>query len=235
MDASSLQALMSDPAILAQLQNTLTPAGLLSQTQALDQAQAVKLAQATKDASSAATAAGTQYQQAAAAPPPSVDPLEQLLSTISGGVGTAITGDQGFTQRAASGIEDQQKALMVSRIQNLQALKDSYDVKVQAATDAGNHELADAARRDSEKLARTLSVLLENQREQHATDLQKSVAADAMARVKETGNQAALTGSQKLNKAVEYVNKAIPGQDQERVKQRIESAVQRVRREQGGK
>lgn len=52
--------------------------------------------------------------------------------------------------------------------------------------------------------------------------------AEQMAATAIKNNQAALTSSQKLNKAVEYVNKAIPGQDQERVKQRIESAVQRI-------
>jgi asparagine synthetase B (glutamine-hydrolysing) len=52
--------------------------------------------------------------------------------------------------------------------------------------------------------------------------------AEQMAEKAIKDNQSTLTSSQKLTKAVEYVNKAIPGQDQERVKQRIEAAVQRV-------
>ena len=52
--------------------------------------------------------------------------------------------------------------------------------------------------------------------------------AEQMAATAIKNNQGSLTPNQKLNKAVEYVNKAIPGQDQERVKQRIESAVQRI-------
>jgi hypothetical protein len=52
--------------------------------------------------------------------------------------------------------------------------------------------------------------------------------AEQMAQTAIKNNQTALTPPEKLNKAVEYVNKAIPGQDQERLKLRIESAVQRV-------
>jgi len=65
---------------------------------------------------------------------------------------------------------------------------------------------------------------------ENAVHYAEQMAANAI-----KNNKTALTPPDKLNKAVEYVNKAIPGQDQERVKQRIESAVQRVRREQGGK
>jgi hypothetical protein len=58
---------------------------------------------------------------------------------------------------------------------------------------------------------------------EHAVQYAEQVAQTAI-----KNNQTALTPPEKLSKAVEYVNKAIPGQDQDRLKLRIESAVQRV-------
>ena len=64
-----IMAIFQNPAILASLQNTMGPAGgIQSQADAAVQQQQADLAAKTQAAAQASTAAGTQYQQAAAAP-----------------------------------------------------------------------------------------------------------------------------------------------------------------------
>ena len=100
------QSYLRDPAFLASLQNTLGPAGVQSPVDAALQALQDDLAAKTQAAAQASTAAGTQYQQAAAAPVAPVDPLQTFMQTLSGGIGSALTGDKGFTQRAGANLDE---------------------------------------------------------------------------------------------------------------------------------
>lgn len=210
----AIMAMLRDPAMLANLQNTLTPAGLLTQWEAENQRQAEALAARTAAASAAATAAGAQYQQAAAAPPPQLDPLAQSLPLLLGNTAKALTGDAGFTQRAQQGIMGQQNDLMAARVQNLQALKDGYDAKARSAELAGNLEASIGARAKSEQLAKTLDVLLkkvdaDNQAErdkaQHGYALEQIAARGAQDRRTQAAKPAA-SGTEDPNfNAADYV------------------------------
>lgn len=156
-----LQRLLQDPAVLASLQNTLTPAGLLTQSEAENARVQADLSARTKAATEAAATAGTAYQSAAAAPPPQLDPLAQSLPMLFGNVASVLSQDKSYSQRAHENIKGAQDDLIRARMDNLTALKDSFDKKAQAAESVGNLEVAENSRMKSEQLAKTLQVLLQ--------------------------------------------------------------------------
>jgi hypothetical protein len=182
---------MSDPSILASLHSTLTSAGLMGQLQAAQDAQQAELHKSASEAAAASTAAGAQYQQAAAAPTPQVDPLSQMLQTITGSIGSTLTKDPGYMNRAHASLTQQHNDLMTARIQNLQALKDGWDVKASAAEAAGNLEDTITARTTSEKLAKVQADLLETQREQAAHTEGRLKASDELANIAAQGRNSA--------------------------------------------
>lgn len=191
--SNPILALLQDPSILASLQNTLTPAGVLSQMQAAGEQEQAALAAKAKAASEAATAAGSQYQQAAAAPPPQLDPLSQSLPQLLGNVASTLTNDPGYASRAHQNVTQAHDDLIRARVQNLQALRESWDMKAKAAQDAGNLEATLTARTKSEQLSKTLDVLLQGQKEKAAQGLTEFNAGEEMKRLKQTGsNQIAL-------------------------------------------
>jgi hypothetical protein len=167
--------------LMASLQHTLTPQGLLSQSEAANQQQAAELAARTKAASEAAATAGTAYQGAAAAPPPQLDPLAQSMPQFAGNVASILSGDKSYSQRAHENLKGAQDDLIRARMDNLTALKDTYDKKAAAAEAAGNLEIAEKSRKDSEQLAKTLQVLLQTQQDN---------AAAARLQTQETGDTA---------------------------------------------
>lgn len=190
---STLMQLMSDPAVLGSLQNTLTPAGLLSQYDALIQKQNEENAARTKAATEAATAAGTAYQQAAAAPPPQLDPLAQSLPQLLGNVGSALTGNQGYSQRAHQSVQQQQQSLLDARIQNLTALRDRYDTTARAAAAAGNYEMEQKARGDLEKLDKTLQVVMKTRDEQFQIQRDTERGQQSLREIAAQGKEARMT------------------------------------------
>jgi len=161
-----------DPAVLASLQNTLTPAGVLSAFQAEQERQARLAAQRTSQATEAAASAGQQYQTAAAAPPPQLDPLSASLPLLLGNISSIIGGDQRAPERAQMGIAEQRRSLMQARTDNLIALKDNFDKKARAAESAGDMEAAIQARSKVETLAKTLDVLQQQEQHKQATELE---------------------------------------------------------------
>jgi hypothetical protein len=162
-----------DPAVLASLQNTLTPEmKVLSAFQADQERQARLAAQRTSQATEAAASAGQQYQTAAAAPPPQLDPLSASLPLLLGNISSIIGGDQAAPQRAQMGIAEQRRSLMQARTDNLIALKDNFDKKARAAEAAGDNEAATKARMQIETLSKTLDVLHQQEQHKQATDLE---------------------------------------------------------------
>lgn len=83
------------------------------------------------------------------------------------------------------------------------------------------------------KMAQTINRKYNLDIQQHEVD----IAVRAVEQIAERAiknNQSALSSSEKLSRAMDYVNKAMPGQDQEVLKKRIEASVKTLR-ERGGK
>jgi hypothetical protein len=161
-----------DPATFATLINTLGPAGALTQLQASELEQQKQLQQATTQATQDASEAGQQYQQAAAAPVPHPSPLDQFLPSLLGGIASVVSRDPSFRQHAQEQIANQRKDLVQQRVDNLSALKDSWDKKAQMAESAGDLEQTIKARQTSERLTRTMDQLLHGQEGQNALAVQ---------------------------------------------------------------
>lgn len=170
-----------DPAMLASLQNTLGPAGVMTPVEVaiqrlMDEAErdraalSTNLAARTQAASEAAATAGSAYQSAAAAPPPQLDPLAATLPQFAGNLASIITQDKSYSVRAHENLKGAQDDLIRARMDNLTALKDSFDRKASAAESIGNIELAETSRMKSEQLAKSLQVLLAQKSEDAAKE-----------------------------------------------------------------
>jgi hypothetical protein len=190
---NSVLAMLSDPSVLASLQNTLTPAGLISQFDAQSAKQAAELARQTQAASQAASAAGTTYSTAAAAPPPQLDPLAQSLPQLTGNVASILTKDPGYALRAHQDVTRQQNDLMTARLQNLSALRDDATLKAKAAADAGDLEGAFKQKVAVEKFSKTMDAILQKQREDAAAANLKTTHQNRLSEIAATGAQARQT------------------------------------------
>lgn len=144
-----------DPAILASLHNTLTPAGLLSQQEAQRAQQEAELAQRTQQATQASQAATQAYQGAAAAPVPEPSALEQFIPTLLGNTASVLTQDPSFRQHGQEEVRTQRKNLLQTRMDNLTALRDNYSKAAEASERAGDLETSLKHRTRMEMLDKT--------------------------------------------------------------------------------
>jgi hypothetical protein len=92
--------------------------------------------------------AGQQYQQAAAAPMPQLNPMAALIQSLGGNVASIIGETPRYAQNAQADLNAQKDELLAKRAQNLSALKDNYDRQAMAAASAGDL-LAEAKLRKS--------------------------------------------------------------------------------------
>lgn len=171
-----------DPASFATLQSTLGPAGALSILQAQQLEQQKQLQQATTQATQQAQQAGQAYQQAAAAPVQEPSALDQFLPRLLGGIASVVARDPQFAQRADQDINQQRRGLLQNRLDNLAALKESWDKKAAIAEHANDLEQTISSRQKSEQISKLMDQLNE-------TAAQKS----RLEQIQETGRQQRLT------------------------------------------
>lgn len=190
MSGTLLGASAISPAVLASLQNTLTPAGVLTQMEAERARVEGDMRARVQAALGEATSAQSAYQGAAAAPVPQVDPLESLVNTIGSRTASILTGDKSYAEGAQKRLDTMHADLVRARLDNLTSLKSIFDQKVEAARQLGNIEAELTNRLKSEQLGKTLDVLLQNQRDTAAAELQKAGDTAAMERVRQQGANA---------------------------------------------
>jgi hypothetical protein len=130
---------------------TQQDASLLSQKDAAEAALQQLMAEQAAQAASrtqGAEQAGQQYQQAAQAPMPQLNPMAALIQSLGGNVASIIGETPRYAQNAQADLSAQKDELLAKRAQNLAALKDNYDRQAMAAASAGDL-LAEAKLRKS--------------------------------------------------------------------------------------
>lgn len=165
----------------ASLDNTLQGADVQTQQDAMMQALQEALAQHTAEATRAAQQAGQQYQQAAGAPVPQPSPLDVLIPTLFGNVASVIGRKPEYAEQGQASVKQQRADLLKSRADNLQALRDTWEVKAQAAKQAGDLEAEQTALAKKEQLTKTLQQVLESQRHANAVALEDKRQANRLA------------------------------------------------------
>ena len=181
--------LLLDPAFLGSLQNTLTPAGVMSQMQAAFDEMQKSAAKHTSEAADAAAQAGRQYQTAAAAPPADVSPMESLVNSSLGNLASVISGEKGYSARAREDTQNQRRTLMQARMDNLAALKSNYEKKAAALEAAGHDEEALKTRLSIEKVSKQYDMMSKEQGQTFAKDQLKAAHDNRMAEITATGEQ----------------------------------------------
>lgn len=161
----------------ASLSGTLN--GLDAQSQADAQAQAIQelLAQHAAAAAQEAQSAGQQYQQAAQAPVPDINGLGALISQLGGNVASVLGRTPAYREQSSDSLKTQRADLLKSRADNLQALRDTWEQKAQAAKQAGDLEAEQNALTKREQLSKTLAQVLQEQH--HANALEEIQARTA--------------------------------------------------------
>lgn len=155
--------LLLDPEFLGSLQNTLTSSGVMSQMEAAFKEVQDAAAKHTADAASAASQAGDQYTQAAAAPPADVDPLGALIRSSLGNTASVISGNKAYSERGREDIQNERRTLMQARMDNLNALKTNYEKKAAALEAAGHDEEALKTRLSIEKVSKQYDLMTKDQ------------------------------------------------------------------------
>lgn len=155
----------------ASLDNTLNGADVQSQQDAMMQALQQALAQHTAEATQQAQAAGQQYQQAAAAPVSQPSPLDVLIPTLFGNVASVLGRQPGYAEQGQATVKQERSDLLKARADNLQALRDTWEVKARAAQQAGDLEAEQGARAKVEQLSKQYDLVRQN--EQHTYDAEQ--------------------------------------------------------------
>ena len=163
-----------DPALLASLQNTLTPAGVLTQFQADAARREAELAAQTMAAQQASQGATAAYQGAAAAPVQDVSPLDEGLNALLGNVASVLADDPSFRERAQEDTRTKRKNLLQARLDNLAALRDNHLRMAEAAKQAGDYEREQKDRMKFESLSKTYDLVSRNQDLDAAADRQQA-------------------------------------------------------------
>jgi len=144
---------------LGGLSGTLQAQSVLSMMEQLQQRQQEDLAQRSAELEQQASQAQGQYQQAAAAPEPQLDPADVFVPTLLGHIASIIGQDPGFIQRAQEGIKAKKSDLLKARADNLLALRDVYSQKADEAQQAGDLDSTEKYRRQYETLTKTLDTV----------------------------------------------------------------------------
>ncbi len=161
-----------DPATLASLQNTLSPAGVLTRFQADVLAREQELAALTAAAQQASQGATQAYQGAASAPVEDISPLDEGLNSLLGNIAATIAQDPSFRERAQEDTRTKRKNLMQKRLDNLAALRDNHLRMAEAAKQAGDYEREQKDRMKFESLSKTYDLVSRNQDMNAATERQ---------------------------------------------------------------
>jgi hypothetical protein len=130
---------------------TQQDASLISQKDAAElqlQQLLAQMAQAQQGREQSANSAGQQFQQAAQAPMPQVNPMAALIQSLGGNVASILGETPRYANNAQADLNAQKDELLARRAQNLAALKDNYDRQAAAAQSAGDL-LAEAKLRKS--------------------------------------------------------------------------------------
>jgi len=152
-----------------------TLSGLNPQTlsEALIEQQRSELASNVARALEEAQGAGQEYQEAAAAPPPQLEPGAEFLPALFGNIASVLAQTPEYRQRAQEGIQQQKAMLLQTRAQNLQALRDVYQQKAEAAQRLGDMETQEKARVKHEQISKLYDQILDSQRQQGALELER--------------------------------------------------------------
>jgi len=152
-----------------------TLSGLNPQTlsEALIEQQRSELASNVARALEEAQGAGQEYQEAAAAPPPQLAPGAEFLPALFGNIASVLAQTPEYRQRAQEGIQQQKAMLLQTRAQNLQALRDVYQQKAEAAQRLGDMETQEKARVKHEQISKLYDQILDSQRQQGALELER--------------------------------------------------------------
>ncbi len=155
----------------ASLNNTMSGMQVNDQYDQLAMALQQAAAQQAQQASEASNQAQSQYQQAAAQPPPTLSPADTFIPTLLSNIASVIGQNPSYRQTTQETIAQQRKDLIANRLNNLTALRDNMLQKAALAEKAGDTETTLATRLKIDQLDKAQADLLEKQKEQHATDL----------------------------------------------------------------
>lgn len=180
-----------------QIDNTLNGLDANTLAQALADKQAQELAARTQQATQSASQAGQEYGQLAAAPPPELTPQDTFLPTLIGNIASVISQNPDFRKRAQDQLDQDRKALLDARAQNLRQLQDVYAQKAEAARQAGNLEAEEKARTQHERIAGALEQVQETQRQTNRIELQNLQGKQNLAEIAARGAEERKTESAK--------------------------------------
>lgn len=158
------------------LDGTLTADQVLTQSQALAQAEQERIARQAQEASQAAGQAGQQYQQATQQPSPTLNPADVFIPTLLSHIASTIAQDPSYVTRAHEGIKSEQEQLLKNRMQNLQALRDLYGQKADAAEKLGNLQATEGFRTKMSQMDKTLELLKQREHDAAAERAAKAAA-----------------------------------------------------------
>jgi len=159
-----------DAATIMGIMGTLSAGGLLGPSQAelaKQQADIHQQVQAAQDQSEQANQAWQQAVQTPFQPSPGTGFFQGLL----GNTASVLTRNPQYARQAADQMDQAHTELLQSRIQNLAALKDTYDRRAAIADKLSNTEVAMKMRQSSESVAKGIQTALELLRERHQTNL----------------------------------------------------------------
>lgn len=181
----SLTGTMVDP-------NRVLQEALAQQQQGLEQAH-----QETQQAFQQAGQAGQEYLQASQAPPPQLGAWQAFLPTLLSNVASVVGQKPQYAEQTQETLQDKRKALMQTRMQNLEALQGRYNTLAEHAQKLGNVEAEANWRAKAESVSRAHDQVMENLKNEHE-----------LAQIKETGRQAQITAGVKASNKDEGIDYA---------------------------
>jgi hypothetical protein len=140
--------------------------------EALEEAERKRLAEQATAVAGQAQQAGAQYQQAAQEPTPGLGLAESFIPALLGNIASVISQNPAYAQQGQERIQQSRADLLKSRADNLQALRDVWGQKAQAAQRAGDLEAEGTARQKQEQISKTYELVKLNLDHASKADLQ---------------------------------------------------------------
>jgi hypothetical protein len=165
---------------LSGLVGTLTPTNLQSAAEVDQQRQLEELARLLTTTQGEAAQAGQAYNQAAAAPPPELNPADVFMPALLSNIASVISQNPSYQQDRQVDLVQQRKALLESRAQNLKALSDVYAQKADAAQRTGDLLAQEKARTALDRVNKAHDVVMESLQQQGAMGLESARAGHQM-------------------------------------------------------
>lgn len=163
---------------LRSLSGSMSAMDVIGELERLQAEQAAGLAQRTQALQQSAGAAEGAYTQAAAQPPPQLDAMSAFLPALFGNIASVISQNPSYRENAQQTVQQRRGDLLLSRQQNLQALRDVYSQKADEAQRAGDLETVEKYRGKFETLGKTLE-LINSQMDRDAAQKRAETAANA--------------------------------------------------------